>query len=166
MLVACGGPSEPAVVGDIQQHFGALVGELPHKGREHGLIADERPNPVCSQLRNDHFRAGFEVAGFGGNLVGDGGEGPGHELAKRYQIHFVIASLNRAIGRNQHGGIPRRLRLAASHGAGDKRRIRAARNRRDQLAEVRIEIIKRQGNFRPHNEVHFLLAAQHRRHGE
>src|ERR1039458_8804416 len=57
MLPARGTTSEPAVVGNVDQHLGAVIGELPHELREDRFVADESADPVRAYGRHYHALA-------------------------------------------------------------------------------------------------------------
>jgi hypothetical protein len=63
--------AEPAVVGNVEQHFRAAARELAHEIREDRFVADEGADLVMADRRDHHAMARGEIARFGGDLVGE-----------------------------------------------------------------------------------------------
>ena len=105
MLLAGGASSEPTVVGDVEQHLGAIGGELAHKVREHRFVADERADLVLADRQDHHLAARREIADFGRDLFGEA-ERPGNELAERHQVYLVVAA-----DEPRHDGVDQQRRI-------------------------------------------------------
>ena len=92
MLPAGGVASEIAVIGEVDEEFGAVVGELPDEVREGGFVADEGGQRVAIGLKYLGFGSGLVVAAFAGDLL-DPAETGGDVLAKGDEIDLVVAAL-------------------------------------------------------------------------
>src|SRR5215471_9766983 len=81
MLLARSAFAEPAVVGNIEQRFRAIGGELPYEIGEHGFVTDEHADFVIAHRRNHHLFAGGKIARFRRNLVYQSRKWPRYKFA-------------------------------------------------------------------------------------
>ena len=153
MLVARLAFAKPAVVGNIEEGFGAVGRKTADIAGKHGFVADEGGDAVRAQFRDNDVVARLEVSGFGGNFAGDQAERPRHELSEGNQIDLIVAGFDASVGVDQERGVQRGAVGRVRHGAGEKAGVRGFGDRGYEVEETGIGIVKRRGSFGPDDYV-------------
>src|SRR5579864_3295240 len=82
----------PAVVGNIHQHLGALLRELPHLIGENGFVADERSQPSATGVERSSRIAMLKLAYLPSQTSRKREQArEGQVFSKRNKVNFVVA---------------------------------------------------------------------------
>src|SRR3954462_14968001 len=91
--------SKPAVVRDIHQQPGPLLGEHANLIRKNGLVTDERSQLVAVHRKYQPLGTGNKITNFFGQLLGEAEHVLERNiLSERNQVDFVV-TCNQSSGR-------------------------------------------------------------------
>ena len=106
VLIRCRSPSEPSIIGDIDEKGGLFLFIIPCGLREDCFITDQDPQAVLRAAEWVLSLTRPEVANPCRELVHEGEEAPErHILAVGNKMHLVIASLHGTGRREQVGAV-------------------------------------------------------------
>ena len=160
-VLPCGaGVAVPAVVGDIDEHIGSLLGEMADFVAEDRFVADEDTVGVTARREDGLVGARLEGAYFVEEIFCEEEEiFEGDVLAKGNEMHLVVVADEGAVSVDEGGAIVRdvtrlggRVRLEAGV-TGNDGGLRCAGKVRHGSAELWVDVLKRCGRFRPDDEV-------------
>src|SRR5581483_9278536 len=87
----------------------------PDVARGKQFITDKRTQAVGIKLRYNYTFSRHKISGFAGDLTGKKSERPRHELAKRHQMHLVVAAHHRSIWTHEQRRIQRSTIRSVCH---------------------------------------------------
>src|ERR1700744_492477 len=110
-VLPCGaGVAVPAVVGDVDEYVGTLLGEMADLVTEDGFVADEDAVGVAAGGEDGAVRAWLEGAYFVEEIFGEEEEFfEGDVLAEGNEVHLVIVADEGAVGIDEGGSVVRRV---------------------------------------------------------
>lgn len=160
MLPGSAGIAIPAIVGDVDEHLRSLLNILANLVGKDGFITDESPIGMAVRGEDDTVSAGIEGAYFVEQTLCKEKEAlEGNVLAKRNQVHLVVASSKISVRRDKRCGVEKFVStgicIAAvdTDVADDNGSAGFAGERRERIAERRILLLKRRGRLGPDNKV-------------
>src|SRR6185437_14655763 len=100
------GVAVPAVVGDVDENFGSLLGVLANLIGKDGLVADKGAVSMAAGGEDSAMNAWIEGAYFVEKTLGEEEELFERDvLAERNEMHLVIATRELPLRRNKGGGV-------------------------------------------------------------
>ena len=163
MLRCCqarAGVAVPSVVGDVDEHFGSLLGVLAHLVGEDGLVTDEGAVGVTAGGEDGAMSARIKRAYFVEKAPRKEEELlEGNVLAERNEMHLVIAARELSLRRNKGGRVIHVVAARISRSsidayvAHDDGCFRRAGQGRHRAAKDRIIHLKRCWRLRPDDQV-------------
>jgi hypothetical protein len=163
------GVAVPAVVADVDEDFGAELGEVAHLVGEDRLIADEDAVAVGFTVRGGETEdfavfATCERGDPAGEFTGKLEQvGEGNVLAEGDEMDLVVAADADAICRDDEGGVKVVCLLVCRVGGGgagrpadvadDQGRVRGVRYAGESFLKSRIGLIEGGGRLRPDYEI-------------